>query len=193
MKKFYDFSEALILSVKPASDAVGAASPCCGKPATDMFSTTAEDYMKNILGGGNDNADVIQPDDDVGEAGEVSADSESSVSVECMGEEGLRVKFNGMEFVLPVEVVEAIKNSEGSEADESEEHEESETPEEEAEEQAEGDDDEEEEVKNESAKKGKFVNPWAVCNKSTGGKKKAGNAKFEKCVKAVKAKNKFKK
>jgi len=36
------------------------------------------------------------------------------------------------------------------------------------------------------------VNPWAVCNKSTGGKKE-NPEKFEKCVKAVKKKSGYKK
>ena len=39
--------------------------------------------------------------------------------------------------------------------------------------------------------KEKKVNPWAVCNASTGGKKKSP-AKFEKCVKGVKKKTGFK-
>jgi hypothetical protein len=29
-------------------------------------------------------------------------------------------------------------------------------------------------------------NPWAVCNKSTGGKDEAGDEKFERCVQHVK-------
>lgn len=33
------------------------------------------------------------------------------------------------------------------------------------------------------------VNPWAVCNKSTGGKGEAGEDKFERCVKHVKDKS----
>ena len=39
--------------------------------------------------------------------------------------------------------------------------------------------------------KKKKVNPWAVCNASTGGKKK-NPEKFEKCVKGVKKKTGFK-
>lgn len=34
------------------------------------------------------------------------------------------------------------------------------------------------------------VNPWAVCNKSTGGKEEVGKAKFERCVHKVKDKSK---
>lgn len=39
--------------------------------------------------------------------------------------------------------------------------------------------------------KKKKVNPWAVCNASTGGKKK-NPEKFEKCVKGVKKKTGYK-
>ena len=38
----------------------------------------------------------------------------------------------------------------------------------------------------------KKANPWAICNSSTGGKKK-NPEKFEKCVKGVKKKTGFKK
>lgn len=34
------------------------------------------------------------------------------------------------------------------------------------------------------------VNPWAVCNQSTGGKSEAGEATFEHCVRKVKSKSK---
>jgi len=47
-------------------------------------------------------------------------------------------------------------------------------------------------IKAEAKKKGKPVNPWAVCNKSTGGKKKDPE-KFERCVMDVKAKHPIKK
>jgi len=41
-------------------------------------------------------------------------------------------------------------------------------------------------------KKGKAVNPWAICNLSTGGKKK-NPEKFESCIMDVKKKHKIKK
>jgi len=44
--------------------------------------------------------------------------------------------------------------------------------------------------KNLEEKKGKAVNPWAICHASTGPEK---DAKFERCVMDVKAKNKIKK
>ena len=44
----------------------------------------------------------------------------------------------------------------------------------------------------EAKKKGKAVNPWAVCTKSTGGKKKDPD-KFERCVMDVKKEHKIKK
>lgn len=193
MKEFYKFSEALLLSVKPSSDAVAPAEPCsCQKP--DGFTSAANDYVKNVLGGGEE---TVQPDDNVGETGDIEFSSESSggVELECMGEDGLKIKLNGMEIVLPKDVVEAIKNYEGSESEEHKEHEDSETPEEESEEHETQPDNEEktEEVATESVKKGKAVNAWAVCNKSTGGQKKVGKSKFERCVKNVKKTDPIKK
>jgi hypothetical protein len=47
------------------------------------------------------------------------------------------------------------------------------------------------EAKKKKAESKQKPNPWAVCNASTGGKKK-NPAKFEKCVKGVKKKTGFK-
>jgi hypothetical protein len=197
MKKFYDFSEALILSLKPESDVVAPATQC--DKCDDMFSTTANDYIKSITGG---DEDVVQPDSDVGETGEIESGSETSgVELECMGEEGVKVKVNGMEFLLPKMVIDAIKSFESEPhtdtetEEEHEEHEAEETKEEEAEEhdEVQSEKEEDDETVTESEKKGKAVNPWAVCNRSTGGKKKAGKEKFERCVMDVKKKHKIKK
>jgi hypothetical protein len=219
MKKFNEFMEAvLIAKVVPTSDAVAPVETCdaCGNtPQKDMFSNATDDFMKEL--GFEDNVEgqenIIQPDDNVGETGEIESDEETSTSnieLECLGEEGLQIKFNGLTFVLPKDVVEAIKGYETDESapheeseteEQHEQHEESETPEEEAAEHSEGEtesneDEEAEEEKKEvteSVKKGKAVNPWAVCNKSTGGKKKAGKEKFERCVTGVKSEHKIKK
>lgn len=130
MKKFNQFSEALMVTLHPKSDAVAPveACPCQQK---DMLTQTADDVMKNLTG-------VTQPTDDVGDYGEVQSDGdvadESGIELEDT-EGGLRVKFNGMELVLPVDVIEKIKAHETHEADETdeeetEEHEESDSEEE---------------------------------------------------------------
>jgi hypothetical protein len=206
MKKFYNYTEQLLLTVMPKSDSVGAVDHEVEEKPTDMFNTSAEEILKNIGG------DTVQPDDKVGEMGENQSESAGGVEIECMGEEGVKVKFNGLEMLLPPNVVEAIKShqtEEGSTEEDHEDHEASETPEEEheeheteeTEENEEKDEDKKKNPFSESAlyvqrliesKKGKAVNPWAVCNKSTGGKKKSGKEKFEKCVKGVKSKHKVK-
>jgi hypothetical protein len=150
----------------------------------------------------------MQPTDGVGEAGEIESEGSDGVELTCMGEEGLQIKFNGMTFTLPVNVVDAIKGferneegqEEGSADEENVEHEESESPAEEEAEHAEGGSEENESESEEDEEEGKKnpfteakkVNPWAVCNASTGGKKKAGS-KFEKCVLDVKKKSGIKK
>jgi hypothetical protein len=208
MKNFNSYLEQLLVTITPQNDTPVPSDDVEEKP-TDMFSTAADDIMKNLgMNDATDGEDVIQPDDNVGETGEIQGDS--NVELECMGESGMRIKFNGMEMVLPKNVIDAIKSYESESTDESEQHDEAETeteteheeheaqetPEEEQEEHAEGESESEEDdetVKTESVKKGKAVNPWAVCNASTGGKKKAGKEKFERCVQDVKSKHKIKK
>ena len=117
MKKFNTFSEALLVTLNPKSDSVGPVEQCpCQQQ--DMMSAAAQDVLKNLGG------DVMQPDDDVGEAGEIQADGDDNggVELECTGD-GLRVKFNGMEIVLPSTVIDAIKShtDEGSEDSEGKE------------------------------------------------------------------------
>jgi len=46
-------------------------------------------------------------------------------------------------------------------------------------------------LKTEAKKKGKKVNPWAVCNESVG--KKKNPEKFERCVRDIKEKQPIKK
>ena len=217
MKNFNNFMEAIIIAkIAPQSDAVGEVEQCdaCGNEPKDGFNSSADDFMKSMgMENGEQGENVIQPTDDVGEQGEIEGESEEGgldIELNCLGEEGLEISFNGLKFVLPREVVEAIKgmdSAEGGEGDETEgeEHEEGETHEEEESEHGEGDSDENEEDETEenedgkknpfteSKKKGKAVNPWAICNKSTGGKKKAGGKKFEDCLMDVKKKNKIKK
>jgi len=128
MKKFNEFSEALLVTLNPKSDAVAPveACPCQQK---DMLTQTADDVMSNLGGG-----EPIQPDDGIGEYGDNQAEGDESadgVELECT-DDGLRVKFNGVEIVLPKNVVDKIKDHV--------EHEESETPAEEEAEQTEGDD-----------------------------------------------------
>ena len=217
MKKFNEFMESLLVAkIIPSSDAVGDVTPSCGcenKPK-DGFESATDDFMKQMGfdGEGAENSgegESIQPTDNVGETGEIesSEESTSNVELECLGEEGLQIKFNGLTFTLPKDVVEAIKGFK-SEGQSEENHEENESPAEETAEHAEGgseeneseteekDEEKDEENKNpftESKKEGKAVNPWAVCNSSTGGKKKVGEKKFEKCVMGVKAKHPIKK
>lgn len=182
MKKFNEFSEALLVTLNPKSDSVGPVEQCpCQQQ--DMMSAAAQDVLRNIGG------DVVQPDDGVGEAGEIQADGdavggENGVELECTGD-GLRVKFNGLEIVLPKDVVEMIKNHEGEdydpnaditsdeeteeteegESEESEETEENESEEtEETEESDEDDDNVFESLKpvteSKKAKKAKSTPPW---------------------------------
>jgi len=130
MKKFNTFSEAILVTLHPKSDAVAPVEACpCQQ--RDMLTQTADDVLKNLGG------DVVQPDDGIGQSGDIQADgigeyaedgsegTDGDVELECTGD-GLRVKFNGIEIVLPKNVVEKIKSHE--------EHEDTETP---AEEEAE--------------------------------------------------------
>lgn len=215
MKNFNQFMEAvLIAKVVPTSDAVAPVETCdsCGNKPKDNFNAATDDFMKQM--GFNDEVDaegtqdIMQPDDGVGESGEVESEGESTSNVElnCLGEEGLEVNFNGMKFVLPTEVIEAIKDfaagdgvghEENETSEEHEEHESNETPAEEKAEHAEGgsESNETEQEDDEDGKKNPFteakkVNPWAVCTSSVGRDKKS---KFENCVMDVKKKNKIKK
>jgi hypothetical protein len=143
MKNFNAFSEALLVTLSPKSDAVAPveACPCQQK---DMLSQTADDVLKNLGG------DVVQPTDGIGEYGDIQADGigeyadgigeyaeegeEGDVDLECT-DDGLRVKFNGVEIVLPKNVVEKIKDHM--------EHEETETPAEEEDEHTENESEDE--------------------------------------------------
>jgi hypothetical protein len=119
MKKFNDLCrEALfITSMKPDSDTASPAGQSqCPCQAQDGFSKTVDDFMSQN--------NMVQPTDDTGETGEIEGDSQddtSNVELECTGD-GLRVKFNGVEIVLPADVVQKIKDHSDSE--------ETETPEE---------------------------------------------------------------
>jgi hypothetical protein len=139
MKQFNTLAEALLVTAaKPESDSVGSVCPCQSQPK-DMLTQAAEDAMGKMGG-------VTQPNDDVGEFGEVEGDlgdnmeamDGDGVDVECMGEEGMIVKFSGTAILLPKNVIEKIKAYEPEESEETEgdnsEHEESETTEEEHEE-----------------------------------------------------------
>ena len=223
MKKFNQFMEAVLVAKiipVPSSDAVSPVEQCdaCGDKPKDMFNAATDDFMKDMgfegekEVGAEGSEEMIQPTDGVGEAGEIESEGSDGVELTCMGEEGLEVNFNGMKFVLPKNVIEAIKDfeagdgfghEEGSTEEENEDHEESESPAEEEAEHAEGgseedksepdeDVDEDDEDKKNPFTEAKKVNPWAVCNASTGGKKKAGG-KFEKCVLDVKKKSGIKK
>lgn len=219
MKKFNQFMEAVLVAKiipVPSSDAVSPVEQCdaCGDKPKDMFNAATDDFMKDMgfegeEGGdrGRTTDDMLQPTDGVGEAGEIESEGSDGVELTCMGEEGLQIKFNGMTFTLPVNVVDAIKGfentegqEEGSTEEEHEEHEESESPAEEEAEHAEGGSEEneseqEDESDDEDGKKNPFteakkVNPWAVCTSSVGRNKKS---KFESCVMDIKKKNKIKK
>jgi hypothetical protein len=140
MKKFNDLCrEALfITSMKPDSDTASPAGQSqCPCQAQDGFSKTVDDFMSQN--------NMVQPTDDTGETGEIEGDSQddtSNVELECTGD-GLRVKFNGVEIVLPADVVQKIKDHSDSE--------ETETPEEETEEQSDSDSETEDtETENES-------------------------------------------
>jgi len=126
MKKFNQLcTEALfITTVKPESDSAGPVTPTTCPCKKDNFSQAVDSFM------GQQDGSEIQPTDGIGETGEIEGDSEestssSNVELECT-EDGLRVKFNGIEIVLPTDVVQQIKDHM--------EHEATETPEEETEE-----------------------------------------------------------
>ena len=112
MKKFNDLCrEALfITSMKPDSDTASPAGQSqCPCQAQDGFSKTVDDFMSQN--------NMVQPTDDTGETGEIDGDSQddtSNVELECTGD-GLRVKFNGVEIVLPADVVQKIKDHSDSE------------------------------------------------------------------------------
>jgi len=112
MKKFNDLCrEALfITSMKPDSDTASPAGQSqCPCQAQDGFSKTVDDFMSQN--------NMVQPTDDTGETGEIEGDSQddaSNVELECTGD-GLRVKFNGVEIVLPADVVQKIKDHSDSE------------------------------------------------------------------------------
>jgi hypothetical protein len=155
MKEFNKFVEAILITAQPQSDSAGAVEPSCPCQQRDMFSQATDKFMDTL----NPSDDQeIQPEDGVGETGEIQGDEQSDVELECMGEQGLKVKFNGMEILLPKNVVEQIKEfesgegegeGEGSsepEAGETQEHEEGETA---AEEKSEHEEDGEKEEKDE--------------------------------------------
>jgi len=198
MKKFNKFSEALLVTLHPKSDSVGPVEPCAA-PQQDMMSAAAEDVLKNLGG------DVIQPDDGIGDYGENQADGigeygedADGIGLECT-DDGMRVKFNGLEIVLPNEVIEKIKNhvehEEGETSEEEEEeHEESESEDEDTEsEEPEGFEEEEEEEEEEEVEES-YVPSDEKAGKEM--KKKGSNAKFlgfrksEPTKKSCKCKNK---
>lgn len=123
MKKFNDLCQEalLITSIKPEADTSGAIQPVTNPK--DMFSQTVDQFLTK-----QSSDDLTQPTDDVGEFGETQSDetdTNTDVQLECTPD-GLRVKFNGLEIVLPKSVIEKIKAHQ--------EHEETESPEEEAQE-----------------------------------------------------------
>jgi hypothetical protein len=131
MKKFNQLcSEALfITTVKPESDSAGPVTPTTCPCKKDNFSQAVDSFM------GQQDGSEIQPTDGIGETGEIEGESEESTSssdveLECT-EDGLRVKFNGIEIVLPTDVVQQIKDHMA--------HEETETPSEETEEHTDSD------------------------------------------------------
>jgi len=200
MKKFNEFTEALLVTLKPESDSVAPVEQCpCQQK--DMMSQAADDVMKNLGG------DVIQPTDGIGEYGDNQADGigeyadegeEGDVDLECT-EDGLRVKFNGIEIVLPKNVIEKIKNhvehEEGeTPAEEETEHEETSSETEDTDDSNDSDDimetedNEEDEDKDKTvteskkskkAKKSKWVPPW-IKNKGKGKDKKEDGKEDEK-------------
>ena len=126
MTKFDKYAEALMLTTaKPESDSAGSVSPC----AKDGMTQSVEDFMTSK------GETMTQPDDSTGEYGSgcSEGDTESDVDIECMGDEGIIVKFSGTAILLPSDVVEAVKSFEsgGEEGGEEEggEEEESDTQE----------------------------------------------------------------
>ena len=113
MKDFNKFVEAIFITTQPQSDTAGAVEPSCPCQQKDMFTKSTDSFMDTL---NTDNDQEIQPDDNVGETGEIQADGETSdVELECMGEQGLKVKYNGMEILLPRNVVDQIKGFEAVE------------------------------------------------------------------------------
>lgn len=176
MKKFNEFSEALLVTLHPKSDSVGPVEPC-GCQQQDMMSAAAEDVLKNLGG------DVIQPDDGIGDYGENQADGigdyaedAEGVELECTGD-GLRVKFNGLEIVLPKNVVEKIKNHvEQDETETPEDEQEESESEEESTEEPEGFEQEEEVEEEEEEVEESYVPSDEKAGREM--KKKGSNAKF---------------
>jgi hypothetical protein len=128
MKNFNAFAEALLVTTaQPESDSVGPVSPdTCPCQAKDRLTQTVEDTLGTL-------GSPVQPDDEVGEYGEIDGEAMEpldgdGVELECLGDEGLIVKFAGTAILLPKNVVEKIKTFEPSEGEEgeSEEHEEGE-------------------------------------------------------------------
>ena len=123
MTKFDKYAEALMLTTaKPESDSTGPVSPC----AKDGMTQSVEDFMTSK------GETMTQPDDDTGEYGSgcSECDSDSDVDIECMGDEGIIVKFAGTAILLPSDVIDAIKSFEGGTEEEGEGEEGEETNEE---------------------------------------------------------------
>jgi len=152
MKKFNKLcTEALfITSLKPDSDSAGPVSPTACPCTKDNFGKAIDDFM------GSNQDTFSQPTDGIGETGEIEGDSEtetttSDVELECT-EDGLRVKFNGVEIVLPKDVIQKIQDHLEHEAtetpeEETEEHEESESESEDEDAEVESEDESEEDSK----------------------------------------------
>jgi len=130
MEKFNKYVESIILTI-PTSDSVGPVAKSepakeIGAIAKDGFSQTADD----ILNGTSASDDTIQPDDNVGEFGEIEGgeQEECDCNIEAT-DEGLSIDFNGFKIVLPDGVREKLKtflnDEDGTETSESEESEES--------------------------------------------------------------------
>lgn len=201
MKKFNTYAEALLLAVRPQSDAVAPVETDEPEEVKDKMSMAADEVLQNL---------GIQPDDNVGEYGNIESDSEAidtdGIDLECLGEEGLRVKFNGMEIVLPKNVVEKIRGyseemgeTSSEEENETKEHEDSESSEFEAgEQEATSDEDdkkeesenEDDEEKVEESKKWTKESKFKICNSKL--PKGTSKEKKERCFKKVEKKHKDK-
>lgn len=190
MKKFNTLAEALLMSVSPQSDAVAPVTGSTECPCQkDQFSQSADEFMNSL------SPEPIQPDDNVGEVGDIQSEGDgdsSGAEFECMGEEGMKIKFNGIEVILPRNVADELKawmgdeSEEGSEetseegSEEGDEHEAEESPDEEKAEHAEGgseesEEDDKEETVTEAKKKPPF---WMKFKKGKG--KDKGKGKFGK-------------
>ena len=110
MKNFNKFAEALLVtSQESESDSVGPVEgqECgsCGPAPQDMLTQAAEETMGSL-------GDTMQPTDYTGGGGDIDAEGEdgSDVDIECLGEEGVIVKFNGTAILLPKNVYQKIKD-----------------------------------------------------------------------------------